>query len=154
VDFRNVVVIMTSNIGSQALLDGISSTGQLAPDVRKDVLGELRRSFRPEFLNRVDDIVLFTPLSKEQLGSIVELQFGDLRKRLAERRLTLDVTPAAKDWLIERGYDPVYGARPLKRLVQKEVETRLARRLIANAIPDGSALSLDVEADEPVIEVV
>ncbi len=153
VDFRNVVVIMTSNIGSQTLLDGISSTGQLAPDARKDVLAELRRSFRPEFLNRVDDIVLFTPLSKEQLGSIVELQIGDLRKRLAERRLTLDVTPAAKEWLIERGYDPVYGARPLKRLVQKEVETRLARRLIANAIPDGSALSLDVRADDPVIEV-
>ncbi|MBP7635919.1 ATP-dependent chaperone ClpB [Candidatus Ozemobacteraceae bacterium] len=154
VDFRNVVVIMTSNIGSQTLLDGISGSGELAPDVRKEVLGELRRSFRPEFLNRVDDIVLFTPLSKEQLGSIIELQFGDLRKRLAERRLTLDVTPAAKEWLIERGYDPVYGARPLKRLVQKEVETRLARRLIANAIPDGSALSLDVRADEPVIEVV
>ncbi len=154
VDFRNVVVIMTSNIGSQTLLDGISATGELAADVRKDVLGELRRSFRPEFLNRVDDIVLFTPLSKEQLGSIIELQFGDLRKRLSERRLTLDVTPAAKEWLIERGYDPVYGARPLKRLVQKEVETRLARRLIANAIPDGSALCLDVRADEPVIEVV
>ncbi|HEY9068831.1 MAG TPA: ATP-dependent chaperone ClpB [Candidatus Ozemobacteraceae bacterium] len=153
VDFKNVVVIMTSNIGSQALLEGITTSGALETGVRETVLAELRRSFRPEFLNRVDDIVLFTPLTREQLGSIIDLQFGDLRKRLAERRLTLTVTDAAKAWLIERGYDPAYGARPLKRLVQKEIETRLARRLIANAIPDGSGLILDLRGDEPVIDL-
>ncbi|HNW34020.1 MAG TPA: AAA family ATPase, partial [Candidatus Ozemobacteraceae bacterium] len=153
VDFKNVVVIMTSNIGSQALLEGISHDGVLASGVREQVLGELRKAFRPEFLNRVDDIVLFTPLTLAQLGSIIELQFGDLRKRLAERRLTLNVSAAAKEWLVKCGYDPIYGARPLKRLLQKEVETRIARTLISNAVPDGSTLILGIKENEPTIKV-
>lgn len=145
IDCKNVVIIMTSNIGSQTLIDGIRSDGALSEIARESVLAEVKSTFRPEFFNRVDDVILFKPLSRPELAKIIELQLADIQKRLDERRISLKLDDAAKEYLIERGYSPIYGARPLKRLLQKEVETRLARSLIANDIPDGSRLILTFE---------
>jgi len=145
VDFKNVVVIMTSNVGSNILLEGIGKDGQITASARDEVMEELKRIFKPEFLNRVDDIVLFKPLTMQELSKIVELLFADIQRRLTERRITLALGDEAKEWLITKGFSPVYGARPLKRLLQKEVETRLARSLIANNIPDGTIMKLIVK---------
>jgi ATP-dependent Clp protease ATP-binding subunit ClpB len=144
VDFRNTVVIMTSNIGSVHLLDGIDDRGEIRPDARDRVMGELRAGFRPEFLNRVDEIVLFKPLTLEEIEHIVDLQFEGISARLADRRLSLEVSEAAKAFIAREGYDPVYGARPLRRFIQREVETRIARALLAGDIADGSTITLDV----------
>ncbi len=151
VDCKNTVIIMTSNIGAQRLIEGIGPDGQLNATTREEVLAEVKATFRPEFFNRIDDIVLFKPLTMAELSRIVDLQLADLQKRLDERRITLRLTDEARTYLIERGYSPVYGARPLKRLVQKEVETRLARSLIANGIPDGATLTLAVEGSQLVL---
>jgi ATP-dependent Clp protease ATP-binding subunit ClpB len=148
VDFRNVVVIMTSNIGSHHLLEGVTGDGEIKPDARESVMSELRRHFRPEFLNRVDDIVLFKPLTETEIERIVELMFDDLRTRLAERRMTVTLTEAARRFIAEQGFDPVYGARPLRRFIAHEVETRIARALVAGDIPDGSEIRIDVLQDE------
>jgi len=148
IDCKNVVIIMTSNIGSQTLIDGIRSDGALSEIARESVLAEVKSTFRPEFFNRVDDVILFKPLSRPELAKIIELQLADIQKRLDERRISLKLDDAAKEYLIERGYSPIYGARPLKRLLQKEVETRLARSLIANDIPDGSRLVLTFESSQ------
>ncbi len=145
VDFRNTVVIMTSNIGSEFLLEGARSDGQIAPQARERVLAELRRHFRPEFLNRVDDIVLFKPLTLPEIERVVDLLVADLRGRLAERRIALDLTEAARTFIAQEGFDPVYGARPLRRFIQHEVETRIARALLAEDIPDGSTITVGVE---------
>jgi len=144
VNFRNTVIIMTSNIGSQYLLDGVTPDGQLKPDARDLVLAELRAHFRPEFLNRIDDTVLFTPLTPAQIERIAELLIGDLRRRLAARGLTLEVSPAALIHIARAGYDPVYGARPLRRYIAHEVETRIARALLRDAVPDGATIHLDL----------
>jgi ATP-dependent Clp protease ATP-binding subunit ClpB len=144
VNFRNTVIIMTSNIGSQYLLDGVTSDGQLKPDARDLVLAELRAHFRPEFLNRIDDTVLFTPLTPAQIERIAELLIGDLRRRLAARGLTLEVSSAALIHVARAGYDPVYGARPLRRYIAHEVETRIARALLRDAVPDGATIHLDL----------
>ncbi|HEY7746142.1 MAG TPA: ATP-dependent chaperone ClpB, partial [Desulfuromonadales bacterium] len=143
VDFKNTVIIMTSNIGSQFLLDGVSADGQIREGARQSVLHELRAGFRPEFLNRVDDIVLFKPLSRAEIKSIVDLQTADLRKRLAGRRIALELTEAARDFIAESAYDPVFGARPLKRFLQHQLETRLGRALIAGDIRDGATITVD-----------
>jgi ATP-dependent Clp protease ATP-binding subunit ClpB len=148
VDLRNTVIIMTSNIGSLYLLDGLDSHGQITEDAREKVMAELRSGFRPEFLNRVDDIVLFKPLTIEEIAQIVELQIGDVRRRLADRRLDLELTDAARDLIARAGYDPVYGARPLKRFIQREVETRIGRALLSGEIPDGSKIVLDADGDQ------
>lgn len=153
VDFKNCVVIMTSNIGSHHLMNGISGQSEIPATVRDQVLKEMRNTFRPEFLNRVDDIVLFKPLTMDELGKIVELLLVDLRQRLAERRITIDVTPAAREWLVKRGYDVHYGARPLKRVVQRELETRLARALISGQLPEDSHLDIDIRDDQPVLNI-
>ena len=143
VDFTNTVVIMTSNIGSQFLMDGI------AEEVAEErVLGALRDHFRPEFLNRVDEIVVFSRLDREQLGAIVELQAARLRRRLAERGVDLEITEAARDLLGREGYDPAYGARPLKRLVQRRIENPLAQRMLAGEVRDGDRVAVDAEGDE------
>ena len=134
VDFRNTVVIMTSNIGSHHLLDGVTADGEIKPDAHDRVMAELREHFRPEFLNRVDDIVLFTPLSMSQLERIVELQLSELQDRLAQRQIELDVTPEARRMIAEHGYDPVYGARPLRRYIAHEVETKIGRALLRGDI--------------------
>jgi ATP-dependent Clp protease ATP-binding subunit ClpB len=148
VDFRNTVVIMTSNIGSHYLFDGVTPDGEIKPDTRERVMADLRSQFRPEFLNRVDDIVLFTPLSLPQIERIVDLQLEELRNRLAESQIDLDITPQARRLIAERGYDPVYGARPLRRYIAREVETRIGRALLRGDIGAAGRVHVDVEGDE------
>jgi ATP-dependent Clp protease ATP-binding subunit ClpB len=145
VDFKNTVVIMTSNIGSHHLLEGVDDHGNISPDARAAVERELRAHFRPEFLNRVDDIVLFSPLTLEEIGQIVELLTEDLRKRLADRNLKLVLTDEARDHVAREGFDPVFGARPLKRYLQHELETRLGRAIIAGDVLDGSTVYIGVD---------
>jgi ATP-dependent Clp protease ATP-binding subunit ClpB len=149
VDFRNVILIMTSNLGSQFLIDTDLSDNQK----RQAVLEMVRASFKPEFLNRLDDIVLFDALSKEELGSIVDLQIDRLMERLEQRRLTLGVTPGARLWLAENGYDPIYGARPLRRLMQREIDDKLANLLLAGEVADGSFVRVDVAPDDEGLRV-
>lgn len=144
VDFRNTIIIMTSNIGSPHLLEGIAKDGSLEDGARDKVMDELRAHFRPEFLNRVDETVLFLPLRREQVGRIVELQLGRLRRRLEDRQISLSMTDQARDFVAEVAYDPIYGARPLKRYLQQAVETPLARELVAGKIHDGSHVMVDV----------
>ncbi|MGH7255210.1 MAG: AAA family ATPase, partial [Nitrospirales bacterium] len=144
VDFKNTVLIMTSNLGSQDILDA-QQRRLPYEDIRRLVLSELQQHFHPEFLNRVDEVVVFHPLSAEQLAKIVDIQLTRLRNRLAERRITLSLTPAATTWLAERGYDPVYGARPLKRLIQQEIETPVARLLVKGELLDGGTATVDVK---------
>jgi ATP-dependent Clp protease ATP-binding subunit ClpB len=148
VSFQNTVVIMTSNIGSLHLLEGLDDSGEIADEVRERVMGELRGHFRPEFLNRVDDIVLFKPLTLEEIERIVDLQIESVRRRLADRRLGLELTEPARKLIAREGYDPVYGARPLRRFIQREVETRVGRALLSGQITDGATIVLDVEAGE------
>ena len=145
VDFKNTIIIMTSNIGSPLLIEGLNPKGEITEKARQAVMAELRKHFRPEFLNRVDEIVLFKPLTLEEIKKIVDLLLDLLRLRLAEKRITLTLTDAAREHIGREGYDPIYGARPLKRYLQREVETRLSRKLLAGEILDGSALTLDVK---------
>ncbi|HEY6793949.1 MAG TPA: ATP-dependent chaperone ClpB [Kineosporiaceae bacterium] len=148
VNFRNTVIIMTSNIGSQYLLDGVTPDGELKPEGRSQVMAALRAHFPPEFLNRVDDIVLFTPLTPREIERVVDLMFDDLRARLAERRMTLDVTEAARRWIAQQGFDPVYGARPLRRYIARQVETRVGRALLAGDARDGAVVHVDLAQGE------
>jgi len=148
VDLRNTVIIMTSNIGSAYLLEGVTADGEIKPEGRELVMGELRRHFRPEFLNRVDDIVLFKPLTQREIEHIVELMFDDLRARLADRQMALDVSPAARRFIAEQGFDPVYGARPLRRFIAREVETRVGRALLGGEVHDGALIRVDVREGE------
>ena len=147
VDFKNTIVIMTSNLGSRFLLEGVTGTA-IPESVRESVMAELRRSFRPEFLNRIDETILFKPLSLEEIATIVDLLLADLNKRLADRRITVVLDKKAKEWTAEKGYDPVFGARPLKRFLQRHLETRLARALIGGEIAEGSEVRFTVEKDE------
>jgi ATP-dependent Clp protease ATP-binding subunit ClpB len=148
VDFRNTVIIMTSNIGSGYLLESVTPDGELKPEARGLVMGELRAHFRPEFLNRVDDIVLFKPLTLEQIEQIVDLMLDDLRARLSDRRITVEVTEDARRLIAQHGFDPIYGARPLRRFIAHEVETRVARAIVAGAVPDGAAIRIDATDGE------
>ncbi|BBD06915.1 ATP-dependent chaperone ClpB [Desulfovibrio ferrophilus] len=145
VDFKNTIIIMTSNLGSQYLLDGISESGELKEGVQDKVLEQLRGHFRPEFLNRVDEIVNFKPLLSEQLKTIVDLMLSGLRSRLAERKMSLQLTDAAKALVVERAYEPAFGARPLRRYLQNYMETPLARALIAGSVGDGDQITVDVK---------
>jgi len=145
VDFKNTVIIMTSNIGSHELVEGVGKDGQISEKARASVMNELRAQFRPEFLNRVDDIVLFKALTLSEIEAIVQLLTEDLKKRLAEREITLTLSEKALELIAREGFDPVYGARPLKRFLQRELETKLGRALIAGDIMDGSAVTLDVK---------
>jgi ATP-dependent Clp protease ATP-binding subunit ClpB len=152
VDFRNTVIIMTSNIGSVYLLEGLEGgSGEIGDDVRAQVMADLRGHFRPEFLNRVDEIVLFKPLTLEEIERIVDLQIESLHQRLAERHLTLELTEPGRVLIARAGYDPVYGARPLRRFIQREVETRIGRALLSGEIRDGATITLDVYDDELVV---
>ena len=148
VDFRNTVVIMTSNIGSHYLFDGVTGDGEIKPDARDQVMAELRAHFRPEFLNRVDDIVLFTPLALSEIEHIVELQLQELRDRLAQRQIELEITPEARRLIAARGFDPVYGARPLRRYIAHEVETKIGRALMRGDIAAGGAIRIRVDDGE------
>jgi ATP-dependent Clp protease ATP-binding subunit ClpB len=148
VDFKNTIIIMTSNIGSAYLLDGIGKDGQILDYARDQVMRELRASFRPEFLNRVDDIIFFKPLTREEISEIVRLLIEELERRLEDRHITLNLTPQAVDFIVQGGFDPVYGARPLRRFLQRQVETLIARGLIAGTIGDGAKITLDSDGDK------
>ena len=148
VDFRNTIIIMTSNIGSPIMLDGIDEKGEFKPGVRDAVMAELKRFFRPEFLNRVDETVMFYPLRADQIGAIVDLQIRNLQKRLDERKITLELTDDARNFIAETAYDPAYGARPLKRWIQHNLETRLARAVISGEVRDGWKIRVVVDRNE------
>jgi ATP-dependent Clp protease ATP-binding subunit ClpB len=148
VDFKNTVIILTSNIGSHHLLGGIDGSGELGEATKNQVMGELRHHFRPEFLNRVDDIVLFKPLTLDEVERIVSLLTQDLSNRLAERQIDIRISDAARHFIAETGYDPVYGARPLRRYIQRELETRIGRALIAGDVTDGATLSVELKDGE------
>jgi ATP-dependent Clp protease ATP-binding subunit ClpB len=151
VNFRNTVIIMTSNIGSLYLLDGVTDNGEIREEARERVMGELRTHFRPEFLNRVDEIVLFKPLTLQEIERIVDLQIADVSARLADRRLDLRLSDAARELIAREGYDPVYGARPLRRFIQREVETRIGRALLSGEIGEGDVITVDADGDELIV---
>ena len=145
VDFKNTIIIMTSNIGSQYLLDGIDADGNISSDAENAVMGDLRNHFRPEFLNRLDEIIMFKPLTKSNISSIIDLLIKDVNKRLADKELTVKLTDAARDFIVDNGFDPMFGARPLKRYVQKTVETLVAKLILAGNIDAQSVILIDVE---------
>ena len=151
VDFKNTILIMTSNIGSPYLLEGIDENGEIKPEAQEQVMNDLRGHFRPEFLNRLDEIILFKPLTKDNIGGIVDLMVKELSDRLADQELSLELTDAARTQVIENGYDPVYGARPLKRYLQKYVETLAAKKILSGDVHAGDTLVLDVKDGEFVI---
>ena len=153
VDFKNTVIIMTSNIGSHHLLEGVRPDGEITDAARDAVMRELRAHFRPEFLNRVDDVVMFKPLTLPEIERIVDLLMADLRRRLAERNITIELSEAAREYIARQGFDPVYGARPLKRFLQHQVESRLGRAIIAGDVGDGSRLKVDLRGGELVVDV-
>ena len=148
VDFKNTIIILTSNLGSQYLLEGITDSGEISPDAQEAVMAELRRSFRPEFLNRLDETVMFRPLTRENLSGIIDIMIEGLRSRLADKSLKLELTENAKQLIISRGYDPLYGARPLRRYLQSSVETLIARAIIAGDMAAGSTIVVDEENGE------
>jgi ATP-dependent Clp protease ATP-binding subunit ClpB len=153
IDFKNTVVIMTSNLGSQHLIEGVGRDGRFGESAVNEVMAELRARFRPEFLNRIDETVLFKPLTQEQIARIVDLLLVALRRRLEERRIRLELTQKAREHLAKEGFDPLYGARPLKRCLQGALENPLARKLIAGEIPDGSKVTVDAGRFELEIKV-
>ena len=147
VDFKNTIIIMTSNLGSAHLLEGIDDNGDINPECEEAVMNELRGHFRPEFLNRLDEIIMFKPLTKGNIGNIINLLITDLNKRLSDREITVELTDAAKQYIVDNGYDPVYGARPLKRFLQKHVETLSAKLILADEVREGDTILIDVEED-------
>ena len=147
VDFKNTIIIMTSNLGSAHLLEGIDDNGDINPECEEAVMNELRGHFRPEFLNRLDEIIMFKPLTKGNIGNIINLLIADLNKRLSDREITVELTDAAKQYIVDNGYDPVYGARPLKRFLQKHVETLSAKLILADEVREGDTILIDVEGD-------
>jgi ATP-dependent Clp protease ATP-binding subunit ClpB len=148
VDFKNTIIILTSNLGSQYLLEGIEPDGSIRPEAQEAVMAELKRSFRPEFLNRLDEIVFYKPLTKENVRAIIDLLVASLAKRLAEKNLGLNLTDAAKDVIIEQSYDPVFGARPMKRFLQSKVETLIARTILEGRLGEGDTVTVDAENGE------
>ena len=154
VDFKNTILILTSNLGSNYILDGIDEkTGEISDKAKEEVNALLKRSFRPEFLNRLDEIVFYKPLTKENVTSIVDLLISSLSKRMEERRLRLTVTDAAKNYIVDNGYDPVYGARPLKRFLQSKVETLVAKKMLESDLEPDSELVVDVSGDDLTVTV-
>ena len=147
VDFKNTIIILTSNLGAQYLLDGIDANGEITEDARKQVHDELFRSFRPEFLNRLDEIIMFKPLTKDNIAHITELMVADINRRLADRQLKIELTAAARDYVTEHGYDPQFGARPLRRFIQKNVETLVARIILEDKVQEGDTITLDLKGD-------
>ena len=153
VDFKNTIIILTSNLGSHYLLEGIRPDGSISPEAQAEVMRELKGAFRPEFLNRLDEVIMFKPLTRENLGGIIDIMVEGLKKRLADKTLSLELTDAAKDLIIERGYDPLYGARPLRRCLQSGAETLIAKKLLSGDLGSGSTLVLDAENGELVCRV-
>ncbi len=147
VDFKNTIIIMTSNLGSAYLLDGIDENGNIKPEAEEAVMNDLRGSFRPEFLNRLDEIIMFKPLTKDNIAGIVNLLMAELNERLADRQISVELTDAAKAFVTEHGYDPVYGARPLKRFLQKHVETLSAKLILSGDVGMEDTIVIDVDGD-------
>ena len=154
VDFKNTIIILTSNIGSQYLLDGIDADGMIRPEAEAAVMHDLRAHFRPEFLNRLDETVLFKPLTKSNIGGIINLLIADVNKRLADRELSIALSDEAKAFIVENGYDPVYGARPLKRFIQAKVETLIARYIISANPEAGVRIEVDEDLGDLKIKTV
>ena len=154
VDFKNTIIILTSNLGSQYLLEGIDENGNISPEAEQAVMAEFKRTFRPEFLNRLDELIIFHPLTKENLNGIIDIMLTSLRERLAERSLSLEITPEAKELIIDRGFDPLYGARPLRRYLQSSVETLIAKTILSGDLASGSILVIDARDGEIVCETV
>ena len=152
VDFKNTIIILTSNLGSQYLLDGIDESGEISQQARDQVTELLKRSFRPEFLNRLDEIVFYKPLTKENVTHIIDLMAADINRRLEDKQLTVDLTPAAKDYIIESAYDPIYGARPLRRFLQHTVETLVSKKIIADQVEPGSRITVDCRDGELTVD--
>jgi ATP-dependent Clp protease ATP-binding subunit ClpB len=147
VDFKNTILIMTSNIGAQYLLDGIDENGEISSQAESMVMGELRAHFRPEFLNRLDETIMFKPLTKDNIGGIIGLILADINKRLADREISIEISDRAQGYIVENGYDPVYGARPLKRYIQKYVETLAAKLILADKVRGGDTILIDLNGD-------
>ncbi|MBQ6001209.1 MAG: AAA family ATPase, partial [Clostridia bacterium] len=153
VDFKNTILILTSNLGSPILLDGIDAAGEITPDARREVEALLRRSFRPEFLNRLDEIVFYKPLTHDDIAKILDLLMQELGGRLAQRQLTCSLTEAAREQILREGYDPIYGARPLRRYLQQNVETLIGRRIVEGNLHAGDALTVDAVDGHLTVEV-
>ncbi len=151
-DFKNTILILTSNLGSQYLLEGINDQGEISDEAKVKVDALLKQSFRPEFLNRLDEIVCYKPLTKTDVTAIVDLLIDGLNKRLSDKQLTVVLTPAAKTFVIDNGYDPLYGARPLRRFLQHTVETLVGRKMIADEVLPGATLTVDCAGGELVVE--
>ena len=151
VDFKNTIIILTSNLGSSIIQEGIDAEGNLRPEARTQVEALLKTQFKPEFLNRLDETVIYTPLSRTQIVDIMHLMIADLTRRMSERRLTVSLTPEAEKYIVDNGYDSAYGARPLKRFIQRALETPIAKLLIREPIADGSVLHADVQNGEIVV---
>jgi ATP-dependent Clp protease ATP-binding subunit ClpB len=148
VDFKNTIIIMTSNIGAHFLLDGIKEDGTISEEAEESVSGLLKNHFRPEFLNRLDEIILFHPLTKDNIAHIVELQINELNQRLSDRHISIELTEAAREHIAEGGYDPAFGARPLRRYIQKNVETLAARMILSGEVLQGSTIRIDLADGE------
>ena len=150
VDFKNTIIIMTSNLGSQYLLDGIDEQGEIKPEAAAMVDAEVRAHFRPEFLNRLDEIIMFKPLTRQNIGGIVDLLLEETNRRLADQELSIELTPAAKQYIADEGYDPAFGARPLKRFLQKHVETQAAKLILSSdsGLRKGSVIRMDFDEKE------
>jgi ATP-dependent Clp protease ATP-binding subunit ClpB len=144
VDFKNTILIMTSNIGAQYLLEGIDENGEISETAQNQVMGELRAHFRPEFLNRLDETIMFKPLTKDNIGGIIALIVADINKRLADREISIEISDEAQRYIVENGYDPVYGARPLKRYIQKYVETLAAKLILSDQVRVGDTILIDM----------
>ncbi|HCA22291.1 MAG TPA: type VI secretion system ATPase TssH, partial [Lachnospiraceae bacterium] len=152
VDFKNTILIMTSNIGSEFLLEGIDEDGSIKKEAEEQVEGLLKMHFRPEFLNRLDEIIMFKPLTKDNIKNIIDLLVKDLNKRVEDKEISIELTDKAKELIIEGGYDPVYGARPLKRYLQKNVETLVARKILSGSVSIGQKLTIDAEDGKLVVK--
>lgn len=152
VDFKNTIIILTSNLGADMILQSIEKNHKITEEAREAVKAVLKQHFRPEFLNRLDDIILFQPLQKDQIGKIVDLLIARLASRLKDKNLSLSVTPEAKDYIIKNGYDEAYGARPLKRFIQDTVETAVARRILSGEMTAGETIVIDAKGDELIVK--
>lgn len=152
VDFKNTIIILTSNLGSSAILEGIGADGQISEQAKEQVNALLKQQFRPEFLNRLDEIVFYKPLTRDEIGHIVDLQMVDLQRRLADKQLGVKLTPEAKTFIVDSGYDPVYGARPLKRFLQSKVETLIAKKIIQGNIKPRETLLVDYDGKQLVVK--
>ena len=152
VDFKNTVIILTSNLGSEYLLNGIDENGEITNEARENVDKLLKASFRPEFLNRLDEIILFKPLHKSDIAKIIDLSIADINRRISDRNMKLEMTETAKDYCVDNGYDPQFGARPLKRFIQKNVETIAARAILENRIIEGDTMLIDCRDGKLVVD--